>query len=53
MTVNNSITVHATTNASPASTGEVVARSVERGTRPAHAGLHDGGLAGSAYQGAP
>jgi len=47
------ITIHAQTNASPASIGSAVAGAVSSVTRRALGGLHDGGVAGPAYQGAP
>ncbi|CAA0129021.1 Uncharacterised protein [Starkeya nomas] len=53
VSVTNNVTVHATTNASPAAIGAAAAGAAERGTRRAMGGLHDGGEAGSTYQGAP
>lgn len=53
VTVSNSVVVNATTNASPAAIGSSVAAAAESGTRRAMGGLHDGGTAGSTYQGAP
>lgn len=53
VTVSNSVVVNATTNASPAAIGSSVAAAAESGTRRAMGGLHDGGAAGSTYQGAP
>lgn len=53
VTVNNSVTVNATTNASPAAIGTAAAGGAERGTRRGMAGLHDGGLAGSTYLAGP
>jgi hypothetical protein len=51
--VTNHVTVNATTAATPQSIAATVAGSVTRGTRRAIAGLHDGGFAGSTFQGAP
>lgn len=53
VTVTNNVTVNTTTNASPAAIGSAAAGAAERGTRRAMGGLHDGGEAGSTYQGAP
>lgn len=53
VTVNNSVTVNAATNATPAAIGSATAGAAERGTRRAMSGLHDGGLAGSTYLAGP
>lgn len=47
------ITIHVQTNASPASIGSAVAGAVTSTARRAFGGLHDGGAAGPAFQGAP
>jgi len=51
--VDNHIQVNVATDASPGSIGSAIAGAVSSATRRALGGLHDGGVAGSAYQGAP